>query len=180
MDKERDMAWSRSKWTAVLLDVGERAGWSAGQVLFATLLAGGTAVAIGDLPWKLSLTLAGSAALASVVLTAGQYVAKLTNMPFWADLLARLLKTFLSSMAASFLADHPFNVTTFHWTTALNLAAVATITALGKGFLASGHSVAAPGGPAGPAAAGQPPAPPAPLQRTPSTLTTTTYLHAIR
>src|SRR5262245_27144011 len=78
--KEQDMARNRSRWSAILLDVGERAGWSAGQVFFATLVAGGTAVAVGNLPWKLAGVLAGSAAVASIVLTAIQYAVKQTNL----------------------------------------------------------------------------------------------------
>jgi len=34
------MAWTSAKWRAVLLDFLERAGWSAGEIFFATLLAG--------------------------------------------------------------------------------------------------------------------------------------------
>jgi hypothetical protein len=169
------MAWDRARWKAVVLDFGERAGWSAGQVFFATLLTGGAAVAVGDLPWKYSLTLAGSAAVASVVLTAIQYLSKKTDLPFWADLLVRAAKTFLGSLGASILAEKVFDVTTFHWTAALNLAAVATIAAIGKGYLASSQPATASGGTT---AAGQPAVP---TQRTgPSTLTTGTYLRAIR
>jgi hypothetical protein len=173
------MAWNRSKWNAVLLDILERAGWSAGQVFFATLLAGGTAISLGNLPWKYSLTLAGSAAVASVVLTAVQYLTKLTDLPFWADLAVRAVKTFLSSLLASFAATQVFNVTTFHWTAALNVATVATLTAVGKGLLARSQSAPAPSpGPGEPAAAGQTTVP-APRTTSPSTLTMTTYQQAV-
>jgi hypothetical protein len=157
------MAWSRSKLKAVLLDFLERAGWSAGQVFFATLLAGGTAAGAADLPWKYALTLALSAGVSSAVLTAVQYATRTTDLPFWPDLLVRLGKTFLASLAASIVAAGVFDVTTFDWTTALNVAFLATITAFGKGLLARGQS-AAPGGPSG---------------SSPSTLPARTYADAV-
>ena len=99
-----------SKSRLILADFLERAGWSAGQVFFAALLAGGTAVAVANLPWKYASVLALGTAVASVVLTAIQYLAKATNLPFWTDLLVRLGKTFLVSLAGSFAAAHPFDV----------------------------------------------------------------------
>ncbi|TCC54269.1 hypothetical protein E0H73_39665 [Kribbella pittospori] len=130
-----EMSESRSR--AIALDFLERAGWSAGQLFFATLLAGGTAVAVTDLPWKYAGTLAIGAAVSSLVLTILQYLGKdrMTNLGFWPDTVVRLLKTFLASLAASFGAG-VFNVFTFEWETALNLAFLATIGALGKGLLA--------------------------------------------
>jgi hypothetical protein len=109
-------------------------------VFFATLLAGGTAVSATGLPWKYAGTLAIGAAVSSLVLTAVQYLGNLgrdraTNLGFWQDTVVRLAKTFLASLGASFAAD-VFNVFTFDWTTALNVAVVATIGALGKGLLA--------------------------------------------
>jgi hypothetical protein len=136
-------AWTGSKWRAVLLDLLERAGWSAGQAFFATLLAGGTTITVGNLPWMYALTLAVSAAVSSVVLTIVQYLTKLQNLPFWQDLVARLAKTFLSSLAGSFAAG-VFDVTTFDWSTALNVAAVTTLAAFGKGMLAREAVVPAP------------------------------------
>jgi hypothetical protein len=166
------MAWNRPKWTSVVLDFVERAGWSAAQVFFAMLLGGGAAVTVGNLPWRYALSLAGSAAVASVVLTAIQYLTKATDLPYWADILVRLAKTFLSSLAASFAATKVFDVTTFHWTAALNIAGLATLTALGKGLLARGQSAVTP------AVAGQT-AVPAP-RTSPSTLTMGTYLQAVQ
>jgi uncharacterized membrane protein YjjP (DUF1212 family) len=99
------------KWRAVVLDFVERAGWSAGQVFFATLLAGGVGSVI-DLPWRYSLTLAISAFVASLLLTAVQYLSKQTNLAFWPDLLTRLAKTFLASLSGSIVAG-AFDVTTF-------------------------------------------------------------------
>src|SRR3954447_4057392 len=118
-----------SRAQAIFLDFLERAGWSAGQVFYAALLAGGASVSVANLPWKYASVLALGAATASVVLTSIQYVTRLKPTGFWPDLLIRLVKTFLASLAASFAAAHPFNVTTFDWTSALNLAAVAVLTA---------------------------------------------------
>ncbi|SDT45505.1 phage r1t holin [Actinoplanes derwentensis] len=118
----------------------ERAGWSAGQVFFATLLAGGVGTVI-DLPWRYSLTLAVSAFVFSLVLTAVQYLSRVTDLAFWPDLLARLAKTFLASLAGSMVAG-VFDVTTFDWESALNVALLATVAALGKGLLAREPAVA--------------------------------------
>jgi hypothetical protein len=158
------MAWTGSKLKAVMLDFLERAGWSAGQVFFATLLAGGSAFTVDNLPWKYASTLALSAAVASVVLTAVQYATRATNLPFWPDMLVRLAKTFLASVAASMVASGVFDITKFDWTAALNVAVLATITALGKGLLARGQAKEAP----------------AASRQSPSTLPTATYEDAIR
>jgi len=165
------MAWSASKIKAVLLDFVERAGWSAGQVFFATLLAGGTTVS--NLPWKYSSTLAISAGVSSIVLTAIQYLTRTTDLSFWPDLIVRLGKTFLSSLAGSIVAAGVFDITKFNWTTALNVAILATLTALGKGLLARGQAAFTPkAAPAGEAGAAE--------KATPSTLPTGTYEHAVR
>lgn len=120
----------------LFLDFAERAGWSAGQVFFATLLAGGTVVSVADLPWAYAFTVSASAALASVLLTALQYLGRVTNLSFWPDVLVRLSKTFIASLLASITAAGVFNAIEFDWTTALNVAFVTTLTALGKGLLA--------------------------------------------
>jgi hypothetical protein len=138
---EPSMAWNSSKWRAVLLDFLERAGWSAGQVFFATVVAGSTQSAAIGLPWKTASLLALGAAVSSVVLTAVQYLGRFTNLSFWPDLLVRLGKTFLGSLGASFAAADVFDVTRFHWTAALNVAFLATLSALGKGLLARGAAV---------------------------------------
>jgi hypothetical protein len=138
---EPPMAWNSSKWRAVLLDFLERAGWSAGQVFFATVVAGSTQSAAIGLPWKTASLLALGAAVSSVVLTAVQYLGRFTNLSFWPDLLVRLGKTFLGSLGASFAAADVFDVTRFHWTAALNVAFLATLSALGKGLLARGAAV---------------------------------------
>lgn len=130
------MAWSKEKVKAVLLDILERAGWSAGQVFFATLLAGGTASTVANLPWRYAVTVAISAAVSSALLTVLQYAGRITDLPFWPDLLVRLGKTFLASLAGSIAAAGVFDVTAFNWESALNVAVIATVTALGKGLLA--------------------------------------------
>jgi hypothetical protein len=166
------MTWTRSKLKAVLLDFLERAGWSAGQVFFATLLAGGSTITAANLPWKYASTLALSAAVASVVLTVVQYATKATDLPFWPDTLVRLGKTFLASLAASIIASGVFDITKFDWTTALNVALLATITALGKGLLARGQAfIKTEPGAAVPASAAAP-------RQSPSTLPEATYEEA--
>jgi hypothetical protein len=155
----------RSTSISILFDFVERAGWSAGQVFLATLLAGGAAGTVGDVPWKYAFTLAVGAALSSAVLTALQYLARLTALPFWSDLLVRLAKTFLTSLGGAFMAAHPFDIHTFDWATALNIAALAVLTALGKGLLA-GSSARESGKRAG--------------GRNPSTLPGTVYLAAVQ
>jgi hypothetical protein len=153
---------------AIAADFLERAGWSAGQAFFATLLAGGTAVTVSNLPWKYATVLALGAAVSSVVLTAVQYLTNTTNLPFWVDLSVRLAKTFLASLAGSFAAAHPFDIIRFDWPTALNIAALATLTALAKGLLAR----AGAGGPTPPAGA-------RPGAGNPSTLPPATYHAAV-
>ncbi|MBG0568549.1 hypothetical protein [Actinoplanes aureus] len=150
------------KWRAVLLDFLERAGWSAGQVFVATLLAGGLG-AVGQLPWKQAITLAVSAFVASALLTGVQYLGNFTHLAFWPDLLIRLAKTFLSSLSGSMVAG-VFDITTFDWGAAFNVAALATLAALGKGLLA--REPAAPNGQVPPGAS-------------PSTLPMGTYREAV-
>lgn len=173
-DTERRPASPPANWrlNPVLADFLERGGWSAGQVLFATLLAGGTSVTVANLPWKYASVLALSAAVGSVVLTAIQYVAKLTNLPFWEDTIVRLGKTFLASLAASFAAAHPFDITKFNWTTALNMAALAVLAALGKGLLARGSNAVT--------AVDHKPTAAAANTVNPSTLPARTYLAAVQ
>ncbi len=137
------MNWTWSKWRAVLLDLLERAGWSAGQVFFATLLAGGVTVA--GLPWAYAATLGAGAAVVSVAGTVLQYLGRLTDLGFWPDLAVRLARTFLGSLFGSFVAAEAFDLTTFAWGTALDVAFLATLTALGKGLLARGQASSAPG-----------------------------------
>jgi len=190
--------WLDPKVKAVLFDFLERAGWSAGQVFVATLLGGGAAGSVGNLPWKYALTLAVSAAVASVILTLLQYAGKLTDLSFWPDLLVRLGKTFVGSLSASIVASGVFDITRFSWGTAFNIAFIATIGGLGKGLLAREHviPVAAAGSstvveapaapePTSPASAASPAVPTEPVvvvevpQPSPSTLPTETYREAV-
>ncbi|MGZ5401064.1 MAG: holin, partial [Nocardioides sp.] len=60
---------------------------------------------------------------------------------FWLDLTLRLIKTFIASFLGT-VGAMQFNVLTFDWSNALNLAAIAALSALAKGFLASGADLA--------------------------------------
>jgi hypothetical protein len=141
-----------------LSDLVERAGWTAGQQFLAVLL---TTSAVGSgvsLPWKLALATAAGAAIVSVLTTFVLYLTNQTGHGFWGDLGYRLAKTFLASLVAS-MGAAAFNVMTFHWGSALDLALVATLSALGKGLLARG---------------------PDPASANPSTLPGTAYQQVIR
>lgn len=189
------MAGNQSKARLIFLDFIERAGWSAAQVFIATLLAGGAGAIVVGLPWKYAGVLAISAAVSSVILTAAQYVVRWTNVSFWSDLLIRLGKTFIGSIAASVATASVFNIATFNWTNALNVAAVATLTALGKGLLARGSGTpadlrpsppapladVAPGGTGEPSAipGSRRPADDATPRPNPSTLPTAAYVGAV-
>lgn len=151
-----------SRVKAVALDLFERAGWTAGQQFVAVLLTTSTitAAGAGGLPWELASVMAAGAAVVSIVTTLLQYLSAVTRkLAFWEDLAMRLAKTFLASLLAAIGAS-AFNVLEFDWASALNLAAITTLAALGKGLLAR-----EPGGPEG-----------APV--TPSTLPARTYLES--
>lgn len=169
------MWFEKLRHNPVLLDFVERAGWSAGQVFFATLLAGGTTVSVANLPWAYALTISASAALASVLLTALQYLTRTTNLSFWPDVAVRLGKTFIASLLASIATAGVFNAITFDWTTALNIAFVTTLTALGKGLLAREKNPATVAGNESITI----PAQPVPNGSSPSTLSRVVYERAI-
>jgi hypothetical protein len=120
-----------------LSDLVERAGWTAGQQFLAVLLTTSAASSVVSLPWKLALATSAGAAIVSVLTTFVLYLTKQTGHGFWGDLGFRLGKTFLASLLASMGAG-AFNVLSFHWGSALDLALVATLSALGKGLLARG------------------------------------------
>jgi hypothetical protein len=180
-----EMTWTQDKLRAVVLDILERAGWSAGQVFFATLLVGGTAVSVTNLPWKYATVLAVSAGVGSVILTVLQYLVKITDLAFWPDLGIRLVKTFLASIAGSIATSTIFDITTFDWAPALNVAAVATLAALAKGLLARGGGSTTPPQNVGGRPAGGRGAPVEPPRQkvsapNPSTLPSDVYLQAVR
>jgi hypothetical protein len=162
---------------AAVLDYVERAGWTAGQVFFATLL-GGTVLSVADLHWGKAAALAGGAFGASAVLTwvqrrsivaKGVQSIKSPTAFFWVDLGTRLLKTFVASLAGLFAANG-FNVATFAMSAALDTAALATLAALSKGLLARGSDT---GGL-------DPSGGPEPATRNPSTMPTSYYVAAVR
>ncbi len=121
---------------AVVADLLERAGWTAGQVFLTVLLTTSAAPAgVIDLPWQLSLVMAAGGAVGSILTSLLMYLTPLTKLGFWADLALRLGKTFVAALAGFFTAG-VVNVLTFNWGGAFDLAAVATLTALAKGLLA--------------------------------------------
>jgi hypothetical protein len=127
-----------------LLDLVERAGWSAGQTFFAALTVGGTVTAAATLPWKYASITALGAFVTSLLLTAILHLIQRSPSAakqlsqFWVDLGVRLAKTFVAAFFGVVAADLPFNVLTYHWQNAFNVAAVATLGALAKGILARG------------------------------------------
>ena len=126
------------RWTAILADFAERAGWSAGEQFLAVLLIPGAAVtSFVGLPWAAAAVMAVGAAIISILSTLVEYVsAPLRHPSFWVELTLRLVKTFASSLLGAMGAQAVFNFLHFGWVAALNLAAIATIAALGKGLLA--------------------------------------------
>lgn len=144
----------------ILADFVERAGWTAGQQFFAVLLAtSSTATGVIDLPWQLAFVTSVGAGVATLVGTAAQYLARATDLGFWADQLLRLAKTFLSSLVGSGMAVAA-GVLPSSWPAALDLAALATLSAFAKGLLARRQDDG--GG-----------------RLTPSTLATSTYERAV-
>ena len=120
---------------ARFFDLLERAGWTAGQQFAAVLLANSAAGSVVDIPWEFALSTAAGAAIVSAVATLGQYFTSLSDTRYWVDLGIRLVKTFIASMLGSFGAD-VLNVLEFDWSSAFDLAVLATLGALAKGLLA--------------------------------------------
>ena len=132
---------------AVCLDIGERAGWTAGQQFVAVLVAGTTAETLFDMPWLLALGTSLGAALISVATTLLQvFVPILRGRGFWGDLIARMVKTFVAAFFGAFAVDKAFNLfdQNIDYMAAANLAAVTTVLALGKGLLARGPNARSP------------------------------------
>ena len=120
-----------------LSDLLERAAWTAGQVFFSVLLVT-ESTGVVDLPWVTAGATALGAAVVSVLTTLVLHIDSLRGRVaenFLVDLLLRLAKTFVSAFLGV-VGAATFNVLEFDWASALNLAALATLAALGKGFLA--------------------------------------------
>jgi hypothetical protein len=128
----------------VVRDFAERALWTGGQQFVAVLLTTSTTSGVIDLPWRISLATAAGAMVVSVLTTAVQYLPALrqsVGKSFALDLVLRLAKTFLASFLGT-IGAMSFDVLTFNWSNALDLAVVATVGALAKGFLAAGPGAA--------------------------------------
>jgi hypothetical protein len=144
----------------IIADFVERAGWTAGQQFFAVLLSTSSVSGLVDLPWQLAAVSSLGAAVASVLTTFLQYLARLTDLGFWTDQVVRLAKTFVASLLGSVSADLA-GILAFDWASAIDLAAVTTLSAFAKGLLARQQTAEG-------------------AQPSPSTLTATTYDHAVR
>lgn len=121
-------------------DFVERAAWTAGQQFFTVLLAINSKSGFINLPWKVALATSAGAAVVSLLTTTLQYIPALKKRigkDFWLDLGLRLVKTFIASILGT-IGAMQFNVLTFDWSNAADLAGVATLTALAKCFLAAG------------------------------------------
>lgn len=129
---------------AVASDFGERALWTGGQQFLAVLLATSSTAGLIDLPWRIALATATGAMVVSLATTALQYLPLLRRWlgaSFALDLVLRLAKTFIASFLGT-VGAMQFDVLAFDWSNAVDLAVVATIGALAKGFLASGPGAA--------------------------------------
>jgi hypothetical protein len=128
----------------VVRDFAERALWTGGQQFVAVLLTTSTTSGVIDLPWRISLSTAAGAMVVSLLTTALQYIPVLrrsVGKSFVLDLALRLTKTFIASFLGT-VGAMQFDVLTFNWSNALDLAVVATVGALAKGFLAAGPGLA--------------------------------------
>jgi r1t holin len=143
-------------------DLLERAVWTAGQQFFTVLLATNPKSGFINLPYKVALATAAGAAFVSALTTLVLYIGDLSKKVsgnFWLDTCLRLAKTFIASLLAT-IGAMQFNVLTFDWSNALDIAVVATLTAAAKCFLAAGP---------GPSTRGESD------QRNPSTVQTAAY-----
>jgi hypothetical protein len=128
---------AEKRWTAILADFLERAGWSAGEQFLAVLISGTAVTSFVGLPWAAASVMAVGAAIISILTTAVEYAsAPLRHPSFWVELTLRLVKTFASSLLGAMAGQAVFNFLHFGWVAALNLAAIATLGALAKGLLA--------------------------------------------
>lgn len=129
-------------------DAAERAIWSAGQQFFGILVAATAVIHVAGLPWALALSTSAGAFIVSVLLTAAQYLASLSQLPFWADALTRIAKTFIASFLGT-LGSGLVDVTQVHWRAALEVAFIACLPAALKVFTGpnahmSGSSLSTP------------------------------------
>lgn len=113
----------------------ERAATSAGEQFISVIILGGV-VKVSGLPWAAALSTAGGAALISLLLSVTQFAYVL---PFWADVLERGVKTFAASLLAT-LGGGLVDLLSVPWHDALDVAALAALLAIIKGYLSpNGH-----------------------------------------
>lgn len=124
-------------------DAFERATWSAGQQFLSVIVVAAAMIkVVTGLPWSIALWTALGAAVASLLLSVVQFSLGARTLPLWVNIGVRVVKTFAASLLAE-LGASAINVLTFHWTVALDTAAIATILALGKGALSMHNPIPA-------------------------------------
>lgn len=124
-----------AKTRALILDLLERAGVSAGQQFLTVALASGTFLNLAGLPWKLALATGGGAFVLSLATSALTKLTGLDNLSYWKELIRRTVVTFIQSFL-SMLGAGVIDVTHVHWLSDLNIATVAAFMAIAKGLLA--------------------------------------------
>lgn len=131
--------------SSVAGDFAERALWTGGQQFLAVLLTTSSGSGFIDLPWRVSLATAAGAMVVSLLTTTLQYLPALrlqVGRSFAVDLALRVAKTFLASFLGT-IGAMQFDVLAFDWGNAFDLAVVATLGAVAKGYLAAGVGTAA-------------------------------------
>lgn len=122
-------------------DAGERAGTAFGIQAFTIIAAGGISiVSVTGLPYQLIIISGAGAAIVSLITTIVLYLLSLQALGFWPDLGLRTLKAFGSSLLGTVGAVSVDHVITISWVHALDVAAVAAVLTVGKGFLARGSA----------------------------------------
>ncbi len=118
----------------------ERAAWSAGQALFAVLLADSAINDVRQLPWLPAL---GTAVFTFVVSLVGPVFRNFSKKSFRNDLVVRLARTFIVTLLGALGVYSVADALNWDWATAgvaiwpaLNVATLALLGALAKGMLA--------------------------------------------
>ena len=128
---------SRSFWATYVFDPLERAGTTFVQQFVNFLLAVGAGGLLVSQNWAGAADTAGFAAIISLILSVATF--KVRPLSAVWDLVIRVLRTFLSSMAATLVADKAIHsVVHANWQAAAAIAIPVAFTALLKGIAALG------------------------------------------